>query len=147
METLIIMFLASNILSHFGFPHNIITDNAVEFKSKRMVEFRNKYNITLGHSTAYYPQGNGLAESSNKSVVNIIKKMLEVNKKNWHRKLVNALWADRVSTKKSIGMSSLELVYGTDTMFPTSLAVSVMRLFKKSEVKKMIFSIGSIKKI
>jgi len=71
-----------------------------------MVDFCAKYHIVLGHSTAYHPQGNGLAESSSKYLVNIIKKVLEVNKKNWHKTLINALWADRVSTKKSIGMSS-----------------------------------------
>ena len=123
----IIQFLESNILSHFGFPHKIITDNIAVFKSKRMVEFCKKY-ITLGHSTTYYPQGNGLVESSNKSLVNIIKKMLEENKKNWHRKCVNALWADRVRSKKSIVMSPFEMVYGTDTVFPTSLAVPIMIL-------------------
>ena len=58
--------------------------------------------------------------------------MLEANKKNSHRKLVNALWADRVSSKKSIGMSPFELVYGTNTVFPTSLAVPVMRLLQEA---------------
>lgn len=81
-DIVIIQFLESNILSRFGCPHKIITDNVAKFKSKNMVEFWNKYNITLGHSTTYYPQGNGLAESSIKSLVNIIKKMLEANKKN-----------------------------------------------------------------
>ena len=57
--------------------------------------------------------------------------MLEANKKNWHRKLINTLWADRVGNKKSIGMSPSELVYGTDTVFPTSLAVPIMRLLKE----------------
>lgn len=42
-----------------------------------MVYLCHKYRISLGHSTAYYPQGNGLAESSNKSLINIIKKLLE----------------------------------------------------------------------
>ena len=65
-----------------------------------MINFCHKYHITLGHSTAYYPQGNGLAESFNKSLINIIKKVLEENKKNWHKKLVNALWADMLTTKK-----------------------------------------------
>eukprot|EP00253_Pinus_taeda_P029560 PITA_29560 len=74
-----------------------------------MINFCNKYHITLGHSIAYYPQDNGLVESSNKSLINIIKKLLEENKKNWHRKLTNGLWADRLSTKKSIGMSPYEL--------------------------------------
>ena len=96
-----------------------------------MVELYDKYNILLSHSTTYYAQGNGLAESSNKSLVNIIKKMLETNKRNWHRKLINALWANRVSCKKSIGMSPFELVYGTDSVFPTSLMVTVMRLLQE----------------
>lgn len=73
----IIQFLESNILSRFGCPSKIITNDAVAFKSKKMIDFCSKYNITLGHSTTYYPQGNGLAESSNKSLVNIIKKLLE----------------------------------------------------------------------
>lgn len=70
-----------------------------------MIDFYNKYHITLGHSMAYYPQGNGLDESSNKSLVNIIKKLLKENKKTWNKNLVNALWADTLTTKKSIGIS------------------------------------------
>eukprot|EP00253_Pinus_taeda_P001901 PITA_01901 len=121
----------TNILSRFGCPSKLITDNAAAFKSKKMIEFCYKYNISLGHSTAYHPQGNGLAESSNKSLVNIIKKLLEISKKGWHKKLINALWADRVSQKNSIGMSPFELVYGTDTFFPTSLAVLVVKLLQE----------------
>eukprot|EP00253_Pinus_taeda_P005071 PITA_05071 len=120
-DVVIISFLENNILSHFGCPNKLITDNASTFKFKRMVEFCHKYHIILGHSTSYLSQGNGLEESSNKSLINIIKKLLEINKKCWHKSLVNALWADRVSQKKSIGMSLFELVYGVDTVFPTSL--------------------------
>eukprot|EP00253_Pinus_taeda_P018409 PITA_18409 len=76
--------------------------------------------------------GNGLAKSSNKSLVNIIKKLLEINKKSWHKKLVNAFWADRVSHKKSIGMSPFELVHGVDTVFPTSLVVPVVKLLQEA---------------
>ena len=68
-----------------------------------MISFRHKYHITLGHSTAYYPQGNGIDESSNKILVNIIKKLLEDNKNTWNKNLVYALWVDRLTTKKSIG--------------------------------------------
>eukprot|EP00253_Pinus_taeda_P032858 PITA_32858 len=98
----------------------------------RMLEFCHKYHIILGHSTAYHPQGNGLDEYSNKSLVNIIKKLLEINKKNWHKRLVNALWADRVSEKKSIGTSPFELVYGVDTVFPSSLAAPVVKLLQEA---------------
>eukprot|EP00253_Pinus_taeda_P003438 PITA_03438 len=131
-DAVIISFLETNILSRFRCPSKLITDNAVAFKSKRMIEFCYKYNISLGHSTAYHPQGNGLAESSNKSLVNIIKKLLEISKKGWHKKLINALWDDRVSQKKSIGMSPFEFVYGTDTIFPTSLVVPVVKLLQEA---------------
>ena len=68
-DSVIIRFLEDHILSRFGFPGKIITDNGVAFGSKKMVDFCHRYHIALGHSTAYYPQGNGLAESSNTSLV------------------------------------------------------------------------------
>ena len=54
---------------------------------------------------AYYPHGNGLDESSNKFLERIIKKLLEDNKKAWNTKLKYALWANRINTKRAIGMS------------------------------------------
>eukprot|EP00253_Pinus_taeda_P005013 PITA_05013 len=130
-DSTIIRFLEDNILSRFGCPEKIITDNAAAFKSRKIINFYHKFHITLGHSSAYYPQGNGLAKSSNKSLINIIKKVLEDNKKNWHRKLTNALWADRLSTKKSIGMSPYELVYGMEAKFPSSLGIPTIKLLQE----------------
>ena len=101
-----------------------------------MVDFCHRYQIVLGHSTAYYPQGNGLAESSNKSLVTIIKKLLEENKNSWHNKLVHALWANRLTTKKSIGMSPYQLVYGMEAVFPTSLGIPVIKLFQEIQTEE-----------
>jgi len=76
-----------------------------------------------------------LAESSNKSLINIIKKLLEENKKNWHKKLTNALWANRLSTKKSIGMSPYELVYGMEAKFPSSLGIPTIKLLQEIQAE------------
>ena len=100
-----------------------------------MIDFYNKYHISLGHSTAYYPQGNGLVESSCKILVNIIKKLLEDNKKTWNKRLVNALWEDRPTTNNSIGTSPYQLVYGMDVVFPSSLGVSVMKIIQELQVE------------
>ena len=93
-DTVIIKFLTENVLSWFGFPHKLVTDNAQSFKSEKLVNFCQNHNITLSHSTLYYPEGNGLAESSNESQVRIFKKLLSQNKKNWDSKHVYALWDD-----------------------------------------------------
>ena len=61
------------------------------------------------------------------SLIKIIKKLLEEKKKAWNAKLKFALWADRVSTKKSIGTSPFQLVYGTDAVFLASLGSPVMK--------------------
>jgi len=57
--------------------------------------------------------------SSNKSLINIIKKLLEDNKKAWDSRLKFALWAERVTTKRSLGISPFQLVYGVEAIFPT----------------------------
>jgi len=54
-DAVIIQFLETNILSRFGCPIKIITENMTAFKSKRMETFCQDYNITLGNSIAYYP--------------------------------------------------------------------------------------------
>ena len=126
-DSVIIDFVLSNILSRFGCLRKNITDNGKAFTLSKLVNFCSDYNIILSHSTAYYLQGNGLAESSNKILVRIIKKLLQDSKKTWHSKLKFALWADRVSTKKSIGTSPFQLVYVIDVVFPASLAAPVMK--------------------
>jgi len=95
-----------------------------------MIIFFKKYNIILGHSTVYYPQGNGLAESSNKILINIIKKVLDENKRSWHVHLKYALWANRIGTKKYIRISPFQMAYGTYAVLAINLALPVMKLWQ-----------------
>jgi len=119
-HNVVIKFLTESIFNRFGCPHKLVTDNAAAFKAKELVEMCDSMGIKLVHSTSYYPEGNCLAESSNKSLLRIIKKMLEDNKKYWDSKLKYALWADRATIKKSTGSCPFRLVYGTEVVFPIS---------------------------
>jgi hypothetical protein len=71
-----------------------------------------------------------LAESSNKSLIKIINKLLEDNKKTWDSKLKFALWADKITTKRSLGVSPFHLVYGVEAIFPTQLAFPVAKFIQ-----------------
>jgi hypothetical protein len=112
-------------MSIFGCPSKIVSDNVASFKVEPLVKFCEKYGIQLVHSTPYYPQGNGLAKYSNKSMVNIIKNLLEDNKKAWDSKLKFSLWDDRVTTKTSLRISPFQLVYGIEAIFPTHFSLNV----------------------
>jgi len=49
--------------------------------------------------------------------------------------LTNALWADRLAIKKSIGMSPYELVYGMESIFPSSLGIPTIRLLQEIQAE------------
>ena len=88
------------------------------YTSKEYKEFCRKYGITKYTSSPYHPQGNGQVESSNKSLLKIIKRILGENKKAWDSKLPLALWVDRVTMKKAIGCAPFDLVYGIQARLP-----------------------------
>jgi transposase InsO family protein len=102
-KEVVMKLLEEKIITRFGVPAKITTDNAKYFSSMALTEFFFKYGIVLSHSSNYYPQGNGLAESSNKNVMNIVKKIVGENKKSWDNKIKYAPWADCTTTKTSIG--------------------------------------------
>ena len=129
----VMKFLTKNIFTRFGCSTKLVIDNAATLRAKELVDMCESMGIKLVHSTSYYPQGNGLAESSNKSLVRIIKKLLEDNKQNWDSKLKFALWADRVTTKKSIGNSLFKMVYGIEAIFSIQLTFSVAKFLQEEQ--------------
>ena len=128
-QQVIMRFLYENIFIRFGCPVRLVTDNAPSFKSGALVNICESMGIQLVHSTSYYPQGNGLAESSNKCLVRIMIKLLETNQKRWDSKLKFALWADRVTDKRSIRTSPFKLVYGIEAIFPIQLILPIAKFF------------------
>jgi transposase InsO family protein len=125
-EEVVMSFLEDRIITRFGAPAKITTDNAKAFSSLALANFFFKYGIVLSHSSNYYPQGNGLAESSNKNLMNIVKKIVGENKKAWDSKIKYALWEDRITTKTSIGKTPFELVYGLEAKLPINLQIPTL---------------------
>ncbi|XP_057863203.1 uncharacterized protein LOC131071404 [Cryptomeria japonica] len=74
--------------------------------------------------------GNGLAESTNKNLLSVIKKLLEKNLKDWHTQLRFTLWADRTRVKNSLGTSPYFLVYGQEPVFPVQLRIPTLRFIQ-----------------
>jgi transposase InsO family protein len=127
----VISFLNSNIITRFGIPECLVFDNASYFSSLEMSDFALEKGIKLKYSASYYPQGNGLAESTNKNMIKIIKRMVSENHKNWHNALLNAIWADRVTPKTVVGNSPFFLVYGREAILPPHVLLPSLQLLQK----------------
>ena len=70
-------FLLKNIVTRFGIPHTLISDNGLQFDSKSFRRYCCELGIINRYSTPTYPQGNGQAEAVNKVVVSGLKKKLD----------------------------------------------------------------------
>ena len=126
----VIAFLTENIISRFGIPDYIVFYNAKYFLSLKLTEFALEYGIKLKHSANHYPWGFGLAESMNKNLVNIIKKIVDQKPRNWHAKLSLALWVDSITPKASIKNSPFFLVYGKEEILPTHIFFPSLQLYQ-----------------
>ena len=81
-------FVWKNIVTRFGIPHMLISDNGLQFDSKMFRKYCGELGITNRYFTPAYPQGNGQAEAVNKVILSGLKKRLDdakVNEwKNFH---------------------------------------------------------------
>ena len=78
-------------------------------------------------STPVHPQANGQAESSNKIIVNNLKKRLGAKKGRWAEELPFVLWADRTTVKNATGQTPFSLVFGAEAVIPTEMTIPTVR--------------------
>ena len=85
------MFVWKNIVTRFGVPHTLISDNGLQFDSKSFRRYCCDLRIKNRYSTLACPQGNGQAEAINKVIVNGLKKRLDDAKGKWVEELPHVL--------------------------------------------------------
>ena len=68
-------FVREHIITRFGIPKRLISDNGTSFINKGMKGLTEAYYIKHGWSTPYYPQGNGQVEATNRVMLKILKKI------------------------------------------------------------------------
>ena len=129
-------FIKENIIVRFGVPHRIISDNGTPFVNsdvRKMLEF---YQVKHYRSSPYYPQGNGQANATNKTLIKIINKMSQEYTGEWAMHLPDALWAYRNSPKKATGFSPFSLVYETEVVSPTEIMTPSLKVIQMQEKEK-----------
>ena len=87
----VVGFIQGNILSRFGAPRTIISDEGSHFANKVFEKFMNRYGIKHVMGLSYHPQLNGQAVISNREINKILEKTVNASRKDWSIKLDNAL--------------------------------------------------------
>ncbi|CAL9018448.1 unnamed protein product [Prunus brigantina] len=112
----------------FGIPYKMVTDNGTPFVNKQVSSTISGYGIKHRRSTPYYPQGNGQAEATNKTILRILSKMVYEYQGSWSVHLPNALWAYRTSPRSATGFSPYSLVYGSEAISPVEITIPTARV-------------------
>lgn len=134
IEMEIVSFL-KGLVMHFCSPKTIISNNARAFTGSKVAPFSLDHNIYLETSLNYYPQGNGLVESTNKNPIRLIKRIGAKHKREWHCHLRSVLLVERVTTKQVLKNSPYKLVYGKEAHFPISSEIPTLQLLKSLELE------------
>jgi transposase InsO family protein len=128
----IIEFITEHIIHRFGIPQTLTIDQGASFMSKEVREFAKLYRIKLLNPSLYYAQANGQAESSNRTLISLIKKKISDHPKHWHRILFESLWAQRISKHSATKVSPFELVYGQEAVLPVEISLNAVRFAKQN---------------
>ena len=121
-------FIWRNIVTRFGVPHTLISNNGLQFDSKGFRRYCCELGITNRYSTPTYPQGNGQAEAVNKVIVNGFKKRLDDAKGRWVEELPHVLWTYRTTPWRSTGETPFAMTYGAEAVIPLEVSFPTLRM-------------------
>ena len=87
----VVRFIQRNILSRYGAPRTIISDERSHFANKLFPKLLSKYGGRHTMGLTYNPRSNGKAEISNREIKNIFEKTMNKSRKDWSVELDDAL--------------------------------------------------------
>jgi transposase InsO family protein len=130
---------ADKIFNHFimqyGFPARIHSDRGGEFTSSLFQELHKLTKIKSSKTTPYHPQGNGLCERFNRTMINMLKSLSEEAKKDWKSHLPKLSFAYNSTIHKSTGYSPFKLLMGKESKLPIDFVLGLAERDEKLQDK------------
>ena len=104
-----------------GVPNRIIHDRAAEFLSEVLQETAELLGMRQLPTSGGHPQTDGLVERFNRTLKQMLAKVVSKNGCDWDKQLGPVLLAYRAALHSSTNLSPFYLLYGRDPQLPTAL--------------------------
>lgn len=78
-------------------------------------------------TTAYHAQANGIIERGHQAFTKAMAILVTETGKGWPTHFYNILWADRVTVRRTIGLSAFYMLYGKMPVLPVHFQIPVFR--------------------
>jgi len=83
----VVDFIRTHISYRYGVPRYIITDNGKPFVNSLLTSLCEKFKFAQYKSSMYHALANVLAEAFNKTLCDLLKKVVTKSKRDWHDRL------------------------------------------------------------
>ncbi|XP_061351015.1 uncharacterized protein LOC133296083 [Gastrolobium bilobum] len=114
-------FFYRQIISRFGIPHTIITDNGTQFMDRKFNQILQDPHVKHRYTSVEHPQTNGLAKAANRVLKHGLERRLEAAKGEWPEQLDFVLWGYRTTKHSTTGETPFRMVYGSEAMIPVEI--------------------------
>ncbi|KAA0033770.1 uncharacterized protein E5676_scaffold1428G00880 [Cucumis melo var. makuwa] len=121
-------FIRTHIIHRYGIPHRIVIDNGRQLSNSMIDKLCEKFTFKQYKSSMYNAVANGLVKTFNKTLCNLLKKIVSKSKRNWKERIDEALWAYRTTHRTPTGVRPYSLVYGVETVLPLEREISLLRM-------------------
>jgi len=108
-----IVELLKPIISRFGVPFSIKSDNGSQLVSSELKTFCEEFGIELRRSPPLWPQANGEVEIQNKTLGKMLK-IAQVEGRDWKEELQTFLLSYRSTPQSTTGASPARLMFGRE---------------------------------
>lgn len=113
--------LVKEFISRYGIPRQIHSDQGRQFESNLFQELCQKLGMKKTRTTPYHPQGDGLVERLNRTIEDMLSKVISKNQKDWEEYLPLVMYAYRSSVQESTGESPAMMMLGREVELPVDL--------------------------
>lgn len=122
-----------SIITRFGIPHALVTDNGRQFVSEQFREFCDDYHIKLKTTSVEHPAINYQTKLANRIILQGLKTRLEGAKGRWVEEFPSVLWSYRVTKQTATRGTPYALAYGCEAMIPAEISAASDRVLLQEE--------------
>src|SRR5437588_2258329 len=133
----IAQFIYEVWMARFGCPLLIVNDGGPDNQAL-MKELLSRYAVRNVQVAAYHPQSNDLVERGHQNIIDALAKLTAPSGKpgTWPQHLAAVLWTDRITVRKSMGMTPFCVVFGQECVLLVELSTESWRIVEWRAVER-----------
>ena len=113
--------LVEQVVSRFGIPYFIYSDQGRQFESKLFSEMCKLLQITKTRTTPYHPKSDGMVERFNKTLTAMLSAFVNENYTNWDEQWQYVMMAYRSTEHETTGLTPNMCMLGRETTCPLDI--------------------------